>query len=434
MKDRIAPPHTHETDEQSSDLNELINGALLCFDDENDDADIDFGLDALLKLYRRADAATLAAAVALCKNADDKRRRVGAAILGQLGHTLDNRDGVFREERYRALEELFLTEMATTANPKVLANVCSAFGNLGDRRAVPIALQLIDHPRWQVRFDVVMALKGGECPKEEAAIVGLIKLSTDDDVRVRDWATFGLGQYVTADTVAIRTALYARLTDDDDQTIVEAIKGLARRNDATVLADLNRALREQAGMPPLDATDDRVSPSPICAALLEARRLLEGGDPPVDIWSTDWLEAMDACGYQFDINELIKLSTDDDAFVRDWATSRLGTLVTADTVVIRTTLVARLADDEDGVIIEAIQGLARRKDKTVLADLNRALREQAEISLPGATQNMAAPSPICAALLEARRLLEAQRSGEPPEVPWNEDWLEAMEACGCQLD
>jgi len=216
---------------------------------------------------------------------------------------------VFREERYRALEELLLTEMATAANPGVLGQVCLAFGHLGDRRAVPITLKLIDHPNSDVRFDVVFALSGGECPKEEAAIAALIKLSTDDDVHVRDWATFGLKERITAESVAIRTALYARLTDDDDQVIIEAIGGLARRKDKTVLPALTRALREQAGISP-DAAEGMAAPQ-LCAGLREARRLLEAqrsGVPPAVLWNKDWLEAMEACGCQLERDDLIGLS------------------------------------------------------------------------------------------------------------------------------
>jgi HEAT repeat protein len=124
--------------------------------------------------------------------------------LGQLGCSND----VFTEERYAALEGLLLAEMATTASPEVLSDVCIAFGHLVDPRAAPIALKLIGHPSAKVRLGVVAALS---CHEDEAAVAGLIRLSTDDDDDVRDWATFGLGQQIDADTTAIRAALHARL-------------------------------------------------------------------------------------------------------------------------------------------------------------------------------------------------------------------------------
>jgi HEAT repeat protein len=332
--------------------------------------------------------------------------------------------------------------MSTVANPGVLASVCSAFGHLKDRRAVPIVLKLIDHPNRHVRFDVVMALigcfaGGSDSPQEEAAIAGLIKLSTDEDVQVRDWATSGLGKQVTADTVAIRTALYARLTDGDGQVMIEAIEGLARRKDKTVLPALVRALREQGGMPPLDAAHELAS-SPLCTALLEARKLLEA-EPQTLLWHHQWLEAMTACGCPLDIDELINLSSDDDYQVRDWATFGLGQVVAEDTAQIRVALHARLDDSWEFVKDEAIRGLARRKDGTVLPILVRELRTRVTSHLLEAARDLAAPS-LCAALSEARKFTsEAQKAGRNSYnyyrvEGWEKLWLEATAACGCRLD
>jgi len=431
------------TDEPASDLNQLIETAVLCFDDDVNyvEPDCPVGWDAVQKLHRRADQATLAAAVALCKSAEAKRRGGGALILAQLGHIAVS-GGVFREERYRALEELLLTEMATAAKPGVLGRVCSAFGHLGDRRAVPIVLKLVDHSNRKVRFDVVMALIG--CGrKEEAAIDGLIKLSTDDDFLVRDWATFGLGTQVDADTVAIRAALYARLADDDDQVIIEAIKGLARRKDKTILPALTRALREQAGTPVLGAVheSETAAPSLLCAALLEARRLLEAqrGPLPADLWHEQWLEAMAACGCPLDIGELVNLSSHDDYQVRDWATFGLGQVVVEDTAQIRAALHARLYDSTEWVRDEAIRGLARRKDKTLLPILAQELEVRVESHLLEAARDLAEPS-LCAALSKARKIiLEERKAGKDSKnycslEDWERRWQEAAAACGCQMD
>lgn len=57
---------------------------------------------------------------------------------------------------------------------------------------------------------------------------------TDDDYDVRNWATFGLAQQCEMDTLEIREALFARLSEDDHEIRGEALIGLAARKDSRV--------------------------------------------------------------------------------------------------------------------------------------------------------------------------------------------------------
>lgn len=62
-------------------------------------------------------------------------------------------------------------------------------------------------------------------------MAALIELSADDNDHVRDWATFGIGQMLDVDSVAVRDALMRRLDDRHDDTRFEGLVGLARRRD-----------------------------------------------------------------------------------------------------------------------------------------------------------------------------------------------------------
>jgi len=295
-------------DLSAADLNQLIDTALQHLEDENSHGDANHpalpnpGREALAELQlNRADTATLTAAIDLCRNTNSRCRQLGAAILGQLGHSRGNSPyGVFREERYRALHDTLRTEIATTANPGVLNEVCIALSHLKDHRAIGIVLELIDHPNADVRTGVVMALT---CHQDEAAVSGLIRLSSDRDTDVRDLATFALALQIDVDTAPIRSALHARLDDIEPDVRNEAIEGLARRHDRTVLPYLVRELQEQVSDPLFSAAREFADPS-LCPALMNAGRIVfglkEDGHRLANYLEGCWRKAVAACGCRFD--------------------------------------------------------------------------------------------------------------------------------------
>ena len=65
---------------------------------------------------------------------------------------------------------------------------------------------------------------------------------TDVDDVVRDWATFAIATQCDADAADLRGALSARLADSDDETRGEAMVGLARRGDTSVISAVPDAL------------------------------------------------------------------------------------------------------------------------------------------------------------------------------------------------
>jgi hypothetical protein len=279
----------------SSEVEDLFASAIAGVDkDEQLHSDNPTGWLAIARRHDLASRKVLDASLAACTDADPLRRRVGAAVLGQLGRSKVRAEPVFAEERYSGLAGLLVAEREGPADPGVLNGACVALGHLHDPRAIPALLELVEHPDANVRFGVVWGLSGYEAPE---AIDGLIALSSDIDKHVRDWATFGLGQLIDADTPAIRAALHARLDDPCTDARNEAIEGLASRGDQSVLPILIRELHTGVAFPLLNAAIALATPQ-LCESLAAAEAgglVLEARYGPPDLRET-WEEAMRACG------------------------------------------------------------------------------------------------------------------------------------------
>jgi HEAT repeat protein len=74
----------------------------------------------------------------------------------------------------------------------------------------------------------------------------MIKLAQDRSLRVRDWATFGLGTQIECDNEDIRHVLYKNCFSKDHQIRHEAIKGLANREDKRAKAVILQELKRKA--------------------------------------------------------------------------------------------------------------------------------------------------------------------------------------------
>ncbi len=75
------------------------------------------------------------------------------------------------------------------------------------------------------------------------------------------------------------------------------------------------------------------------------------------------------------INTLIELSKDKDSDIRDWATFGIGTQIETDTQIIREALWERINDTDNTTRLEAIVGLAKRKDENIKDILKKELLE-----------------------------------------------------------
>jgi HEAT repeat protein len=196
-----------------------------------DASDEDAAWKFISVLEARSDREALDAALELTRSSENPRRKLGAHILGQLGTPGKG----FPDLAFDGLAALLKTEK----NDEVLASIAFALGHLDDARCLELLLSLKNHPSAGVRFGVVNGISGQSHP---AAIQTLIELSRDSDRETRDWATFGLGTFIDADSPEIRDALADRLDDDCEETVNEAMVGLARRRDPRALEPLIEAL------------------------------------------------------------------------------------------------------------------------------------------------------------------------------------------------
>ncbi|MEZ5844522.1 MAG: HEAT repeat domain-containing protein [Hyphomicrobiaceae bacterium] len=100
-------------------------------------------------------------------------------------------------------------------------------------RIVALRRDLASHACEAVRVAVAQHLRADSSGSPAAS--ALIGLMADEATDVRDWATFSLGTQSDADSPDIRAALAERLADDDEETRLEAMVGLARRQDRRAL-------------------------------------------------------------------------------------------------------------------------------------------------------------------------------------------------------
>jgi len=163
----------------------------------------------------------LAALAPLAADPDPRARSVAAYVAGQLGAPLRT----LPAESAALLERMSEEE----GDPRVLAAIAEALGNLGEPWGLEWLLRMRGHPDAGVRDGVAAALAARTNAR---AVAALIELSADSEPAIRDWATFALGALAEHDSPELRGALAARLGDEDRDTRIEAVHGLALRGDA----------------------------------------------------------------------------------------------------------------------------------------------------------------------------------------------------------
>jgi HEAT repeat protein len=193
--------------------------------------------EAVVALHERGTREVFDAATRLLTSPCPTERVLGVDIHAQLGY---RQDKPFAAESVKLLTWLLETE----EDPNVIHAALIAFGHLNREECIPTAVRFADHPDPDIRYGVAFGLAGLE---DDRAVNALIRLTNDTDVTVRDWATFDLASQTDWDTPELRAALWARVTDPDDITRGEALKGLASRKDPRAL---DAVLAELTGSDP----------------------------------------------------------------------------------------------------------------------------------------------------------------------------------------
>ncbi|MGL5363423.1 MAG: HEAT repeat domain-containing protein [Bosea sp. (in: a-proteobacteria)] len=236
------------------------------------------------RIHHETDSAAFERAAGWTQSEHPEMRQTGMYVLGQLGCA--SRAADWRHLFAEATQPI-LNRLLSDQNPYVVRAALSAAGhlNIGD---ISLIGQYASSPESSARSGVVDALL---CRPEPAARELLIKLSTDEDTGIRDWATFGLGSQCEVDTPTIREALVARLDDSDADTRAEAIKGLANRHDPRVIPEILKEIeRKDAGSIIFEAA--ATMPDPSYLPLLEMHR----NSLPSDHYLTSFVQyAITAC-------------------------------------------------------------------------------------------------------------------------------------------
>lgn len=203
------------------------------------DYDNDKAWDAIHSLRATGSREVFDKAVAWCRSSEPLKRARGADVLAQFGHTAENQTTLFASESFPVLAGMLDTE----TDPVALSAIVTAFGHLENPSIIPQILPFSYHSDVDVRYGLSFTL--GCFADDERTVSTLIKLMSDKDSEVRDWATFGLGGLGNFDSPKIREALFKNLNDEDEDVREEALVGLARRKDPRSVPEVISALQDE---------------------------------------------------------------------------------------------------------------------------------------------------------------------------------------------
>jgi HEAT repeat protein len=213
---------------------EAIFARTLAGDYESEDA-----WEAVRSLQQNGSREIFEYAAAWCASDDPLKRARAGSVLCQLRRgSIPQHEFLFRDESYVLLTNMLEKEQ----DPNVIYSILSAFGHLDNVSAVPLLLRYQDSPLHQVRYAACFAL--GCFPNDVRSIEALLKLTSDPEEAIREWAVFGLGVMGGADSPEIREALLRCLNDPDEDVREEAAVGLGKRQDPRLIPVLLKMMED----------------------------------------------------------------------------------------------------------------------------------------------------------------------------------------------
>jgi len=235
----------------------------------------------IAKLHKRGTLIEFNLAVKLCNSEDPTNREIGADILGQLG---------WKNKAFQQESVLILIKLLSDSAEDVISSAAYALGHRNTYEAIKPLLAHEHHPNPRVRHSVVFGLLGLE---DNEAIDSLINLSEDEDDNVRNWATFGLGSQIEANTPEVRSALEKRLNDPVSEIRGEALVGLAARGRNSIKEQLIRELaKSDTGTLALEAAT-LIGSNDLCKPLQDIENTLEDDDN--DYFISQLFDALNSC-------------------------------------------------------------------------------------------------------------------------------------------
>ena len=200
--------------------------------------------DAVATLHQGGSREIFDRAAAWCASDVSLKRARAAAIVCQLrqapflGAPDEKPEWIFHDESFSLVTEMLEDEL----DFGVIESAIFALGHLDNPRAIPTIIRYQDHTDAKVRFAVAFAL--GCFPNDLQSVKGLLKLTSDADPDVRDWAVFGVGVQGGLDSPEIRETLLRCLDDVDKDVREEAAHGLGKRQDQRLIPKLREMLDE----------------------------------------------------------------------------------------------------------------------------------------------------------------------------------------------
>lgn len=238
----------------------------------------------ILELRTRPNKKVYNQAYKLALSESEKEKIIGIYVLAQLG--LEPR---FQQKK---TVELYFKLLENERSPKVISAILSSIGHNNknlDEHQISKIIEFKNHTYSEVRFQLTLALS---CLENKKVIKTLIELSEDKYSFIRNWSTFALGSQLELNTVEITQALWNRINDQDQETKLEAITGLANRKDIRVKEIIKKELQSgDFGVLLFDAIES-LNDKDFLPLLNKNLKLAENDDRISEGWISDLKECI----------------------------------------------------------------------------------------------------------------------------------------------